>query len=402
MSEVAGFIIAPASSSTSTPSKAAEPNPFDAGAQGNQLYALGTNGSLTIVSVTEGDGGTQSSMVVEPLGVFNLPSYVLLAYSGVTHDSQTCQLVLARKSDGALFCISGVPPYQTPLVPYTQLRSWVETDATGNLVWLHYSVDGSIQLLNLTNPDDLTVTQGVQTNVGAGLQAVNAEGDDLLMGLAGNTSFTRVLFPTGGFFNVTADSQVSCPVAGSAADPEDFYYTDSTSFEQQTVHKLTPADAGTFTDTAIGAPGVMVDCNAGTAQTGTHVLLSHASTVSTSTYAQFIDVANDVPSLESAAPLVTMQMLAACDTTAFIVGTDSSGNSGIVAYDPQTATVTTLLTPGEYTLSAMDVASSCEVTFYGQRSSDGAFILGNVPAGGGAVTIIATGFPSVTQIQRIN
>lgn len=58
--------------------------------------------------------------------------------------------------------------------------------------------------------------------------------------------------------------------------------------------------------------------------------------------------------------------------------------------------------PGAYALTKLDVSKTCEVTFYGQRAADGAFILGNIPAGGTVVTVIATGLPTVTQIQRIN
>ena len=47
------------------------------------------------------------------------------------------------------------------------------------------------------------------------------------------------------------------------------------------------------------------------------------------------------------------------------------------------------------------MSPACEVTFYGQRASDGAFILGNIGAGTTQVTVVATGFPTVTQIERI-
>ena len=40
--------------------------------------------------------------------------------------------------------------------------------------------------------------------------------------------------------------------------------------------------------------------------------------------------------------------------------------------------------------------------FYGQRAADGAYILGTIRAGNDTVTVDATGFPTVTQIDRIN
>ena len=50
----------------------------------------------------------------------------------------------------------------------------------------------------------------------------------------------------------------------------------------------------------------------------------------------------------------------------------------------------------------MSVSPAGEVTFYGQRASDGAYILGNIPADSTEVDVIAIGFPTVTQIERID
>ena len=400
MANVAGFVVAPPTDPVSSHLVRLTAQPQ------NELYALGTDGTLTVVSVAEQPDGGQSSTTteVEPLGVFNTSGYVFLAYNGVTHGSDTCNFVLLRKSDGALYCLAGVPLYQPPMVPFSFVQNWVQTDSTGTIVWMNYAPDGAIVRVDLTNPSQLTVTQVAQTNTAAGTQSVNAAGDDLIAGLSGSLPFLRVLLPSGGFQNITASHNVSCLVAGASTNPNDFYYSDNTSWEfEPSLMKLTWSASNSFTSTAItGSTGTMINCTAGVARTSGHVLFSDAQNTNTATNAQFLDLSNDVPTLESAAPLATAQMMAACGTTAFIVGTDAAGNGGIVAYDPATATVSTLLTPGDYSLSAMDVSTSCEVTFYGQRASDGAFILGNVPAGGGSVSVIATGLPTVTQIQRIN
>jgi hypothetical protein len=378
----------------------------DGGASANELYAIGTDGTLTVVTLTEESDGGQATTTtqVAPQGIFDTPAYVFFAYQGISHGGDPCEFVLARKSDGALYCLTGVGLWQAPMTPFTPTDRVVETDSTGNIAWLN--VGNEIDRIDLTDPSHLTVTRAVTTNVSANAagQAVNGAGDDLVAGLNGSEPFLRVLFPSGGFFNVTTDNGVGCLVAGPSTNPNDLYYSDNASWETApSLIKLAWSSPDVFTPTPISeSAGSFVDCVAGAIHAGTHVLFSHASSTSQSQFAQFVDLVNDVPTPRSAAPLATAQKVAACGTTAFILGTDAAGNGGIVAYELASGTVSTLLTPGDYALSAMDVSASCEVTFSGQRASDGAYILGNIPAGGGAVSVLATGFPTVTDIQRIN
>lgn len=401
LSQVSGFVIAPPSSSSGVMRDAVP----DGGQVANELYAIGADGTLTVVTLTEEpDGGQVSTTTaVMPEGIFDTPGYVFFAYQGITHGMDTCEFVLARKSDGALFCLSDVGMWQAPMTPFPLIAPVVQADSTGDIVWMN--VGQAVDRVDLSDPANLTVTQAVVTGVPYEVgQAVNAAGDDLVSGLAGSLPFLRVMFPTGGFLNVTADQNVGCLVPGSSANPNDLYYSDNTSWETApSLIKLAWTATNTFTPTPIAAStGSYVDCEAGAIRAGTHLLFTHAEAKETPQYAQFLDVVNDVPTLQIAAPLTTAQKIAACDATAFIVGTDASGNGGIVAYDLASSALSTLLTPGDYALSAMDVAPSCEVTFSGQRASDGAYILGNIPAGGGQVSVLATGFPAVSQIQRIN
>jgi hypothetical protein len=74
----------------------------------------------------------------------------------------------------------------------------------------------------------------------------------------------------------------------------------------------------------------------------------------------------------------------------YVLGTDSSGYGGIVYYDTVADTWTTILTPGEYTVSQMEVNLSGEVLFYGTRNSDSSNVIGKI-LGSGAIEIISEG-----------
>ena len=86
-----------------------------------------------------------------------------------------------------------------------------------------------------------------------------------------------------------------------------------------------------------------------------------------------------------------------------ILGTDISGNGGIYRYTVGSGTTfTEVLHPGDYTVTSMVVSTTGDTTFYGQRASDGAKILGNIAAGTQTVTVVSSGLPSVQQLMRMN
>ena len=117
---------------------------------------------------------------------------------------------------------------------------------------------------------------------------------------------------------------------------------------------------------------------------------------------QIMDIADDATTTLTVDVLTTLTQVGGCDASLFALGTDASGNGGVVRYDLAGGAFTTLVAPGAYALTTMAVSPGCDVTFYGQRAADGAYILGTIPAGSDAVTVNATGFPTVTQIDRIN
>jgi len=396
-SNVAGFIIA--SGSRATPAEQGD----DGGAQPNQLYALGKDDSLTVVTVTElSDGGSSStSQTVEPLAVLDTTALLFLAFENVTHEGALCSLIAASKSDGALFCITDGPP------PTVFLGGWappygasIASDATGDLVWS----DLPNQLVRYQLDDGgLTSSQPLGSAGDPEAQAVNSDGDDLIVSgdVGSQAAYTRVMLADGGIADVSALAAM-CVVAGPASDAEAFYYllnVGPTSDDAQWV-RLAKTSSTVFTPNVLGVVG-WADCGEGLVSTSTHFFLTGDVE---SRAAQVVDIVGGTATRLTVEAFVggTISRIAGYEDALFILGTDSTGSSGLVEYEIATGTFTTLLAPGAYNITTMDVSSGGEVTFFGQRESDGAMVLGNLPAGATTPTIISTGLPGVTQIQRIN
>jgi hypothetical protein len=84
----------------------------------------------------------------------------------------------------------------------------------------------------------------------------------------------------------------------------------------------------------------------------------------------------------------------------YVQGTDAQGNGAVIRVDVPGFTQTTLLAPGLYTLNAISLSNNSELTFAGQRNSDGATVLGNCNASG--CTVLNATAPAVSSLQRIN
>ena len=406
LANVAGFVLTNGAASA-TASEApfhTEGLSSDGGSAASQLYALNADGTLTVVTVTdEPDGGTSSSSSsATPLAVFDTKTYVILAYDGVMHGQDECYFVAARKIDGALYC---VPVANNGFYSYgqgqqnTAAGSPLQADATGNVVWVSHA--NGVTLLDLADPENLTQSTLVGSNVQGGggtgpltgpfSMAVNDAGDALLANFVNSGPYTRVFFPTGGFYDASGTAAY-CVVSGASSNPGDFYYTTD---GPPTLVKLAAAGS-TFTKTTWSSPD-FISCEVGTATVGSHVFLTGGEQAD-----EIIDLAVDTPTPLVLTALATISQLAACDASLFVLGADASGDGGIVRYDLAGSAFTTLVAPGDYALTTMAVSPGCEVTFYGQRATDGAYVLGTIPAGTDAVQVVATGFPAVSQIQRIN
>ena len=405
LTQVTGFVITRAGTALSSgPYPHPQDAPVDAGAAATEMYAMDAEGNLTVVTVTDGpDGGSSTASTAVPAAAFATSAYVLFAYSGVTHEGAICNFVAARKADGALYCISetaAVSPdgavVRQELGLYWRM---VQSDAAGSTVWIDHA--GTVTRLDLADPDHLT--QSVQlapTEPGAHYaQAVNADGDDLVARVGGATGFARVLLRGSGFFSAS-DEHAYCVVSGPPSEPNAFYFTEN---GPPALIKLAKVSAQSFEKSTVTALDGPVFCErGGLAKAGEHIFLTDLNGPGpTELRNQILDLSGGAPIARTVDALDRIDHVAACEPELFILGTDTNGNGGIVRYDIADEAFLTLLPPGEYAIDQLSVSPACEVTFYGQRASDGAFILGNIGAGTTQVTVVATGFPTVTQIERI-
>jgi hypothetical protein len=350
----------------------------------NELSAINEDGTLASVDLTD-----QPDASVFTSAIFDTKLYVMLAVRGVSSSEGPCGLVAARKSDGAMFCV------QTPQLNL-QSNYWsaVQSDASGNLVWLNLPPQTLIKL-DMTDPNQPTQSSPLDTSTFAGgtlHDAVNAAGDAIVSYFAQSNGFVRVMKANGGFYNASS-TRSTCLTAGAASEPDNFYFTE----DQNTLVKLTKSGSD-FTKTTLGS--MQASCAVGLHRTNSYLFFSQAEANGGSLSNVFFDVTADTITPHTAIEFAKITGLTGDDSSVVLLGVDSSGNGGIVRFTPGVG-FTTLLAPGDYAINILGVGKSGDVTFHGQRSSDGATILGTIPAGTTDVTVISSGLPVVEQLVRI-
>ena len=257
MSNVEGFVI---TQGASTASMGIAPQ----GSGNSKLWAMLKEGTLEPITLTEGGG----SMPI-PVAIFDTKTYVIFAYSGLGYGAKTCNLVPVSKADGSMYCVDAGDTFHSDDHEFGQFWGVIEADATGNVVWESHG--GKIIRLDLADPNHATESVQISGEEQGCSQAVNGAGDDLVSCMGSqNGVFTRVLKVGGGFFNASQNLG-GCVVAGTPANPDDFYFIDETN-SGGNVNELTkltrsPSD-GSFTKTDLGQIESF-GCQAGIARNST-------------------------------------------------------------------------------------------------------------------------------------
>ncbi|HEY1586645.1 MAG TPA: hypothetical protein VGH63_13215, partial [Polyangia bacterium] len=110
----------------------------------------------------------------------------------------------------------------------------------------------------------------------------------------------------------------------------------------------------------------------------------------------------DIGTTHPVAGITNVSDAVASSSAIFVEGTDSVGNGSIVRVDMPSMAATTILPAGAFSVTAISVSKTGELSFAGLRNADGARIIGNVPAGSDTYTIVSAAAPMVTALQRIN
>ena len=410
LTHIVGFAI-----SAGPPAARRWPDATDGGVSSDTatLYAIDDQGNLIVTSVTtfsgDGsfDGGTfDLSMVTnsaseKPTAIYDTPKYVVFGYFGLNvsvdgdggYTNLSCGGVILRKSDGALFCL--------PTVNGNDLSmSRVETDGADGLFLTE--VTGTPGAITRVDMSGATPSLTTIVDSGASDFHVNSDGDTLVSLGNSATKALRVVKQNGGLQNLLADTSVVQWVAPSG---HDFWYLGHSSGTTPAfpVSLATRQSDGSF---VVGAQGTI-------AQPLSSGTLNVALVTANVAYGFFggQPSANNYLLELNGAGQGTMHTVGALSAivdargqgnSIFVQGTDAAGNGGIVRVDLPGFTQTTILTPGDFTLSAIALSKTGELTFAGLRNSDGAHVVGNVAAGASTYTILSASAPVVTTLQRIN
>jgi hypothetical protein len=119
---------------------------------------------------------------------------------------------------------------------------------------------------------------------------------------------------------------------------------------------------------------------------------------------EFTEVYNPagVPFRHTATELKSITRLYGCDKQLILRGRDPAGNDVISRYYPEAGTSAVVVGSQDYTITAVAVSDSCDVTFGGRRASDNSRILGNIPSDSNVVTVYSNNLPGdIKQLVRI-
>jgi hypothetical protein len=399
LAHVIGFAVA------DTPSPRIGPADVDAGTcNPSTLYAVEDSGALVVTTVTEtvidGDAGTtecNTSMVTErATNVIDTSKYVVIDYfpfqlGGGDAGMTTCGGVILRKSDGALYCL-----------PDSAMD--VQADATGEGLLIAGGMgDASTLLTRLdmaATPPTATPVIDATQNARFPLFDANSDGDALVpFSMTGPPTALRVYKVGGGLQNVLAMGE-DCQWTQS----HDFFYAyhDTTMTNPPLdVYQLARQGDGTFASSKVGSLTTLPFCRI-------------ALDTATQTYAwnwgsggaaqnEIVELRGGTAGTVHLVPGMTKIVDAIGSGNAiFVQGTDTAGNGIIVREDVPAFTPTTLLPAGDFSLTAISVSKTGELTFAGLRNSDAAHVVGNVAAGASTYTILSSTAPMVSELQRIN
>lgn len=389
VSHVVGFAL----SSSGPAASRAWPEANDGGvtASMSTLYAIDDQGNLVITTLTtySGDGGgadlstTGMSTSVAPNAIYDTPKYVLFSFANLTIDNGNCDYVILRKSDGALYCLP-VPSVNSIL----DGNARVDSDGADRL----FVNGGTGPGAGLVRADmSGGAPQAMPVSDSADNFTVNHDADVLLTIAFTTPKATRIVKSNGGLQNLLADSS-----SLQWLDPagHDFFYISSA------VHRATRQADGSYVDAVIGSlpPGQSAQRLALVTPT-----VAYGYALGPTPSNALVELSGPTfGATHAVTGLAAIVDARGAGSSIFVQGTDAAGNGGIVRVDVPAFMQTTILPPGDFTLTAISLSAAGELTFAGLRNSDGKHVVGNVAAGASTYTILSAAAPTVTTLTRIN
>ena len=444
MSKVQGFTLAPVkASSQAAPAYApmsADCRAASAGATGTQttgcinLFALTTTGVAPVAlfdvpqqtdpaapTGTSSPTNAATSASLVPEAIFNAGKLVLFVlHDAPSIDGLQCGMVILRKSDGALFCSKDAIGDCGPDISTCQADRILQAATDVDIIYA-MRMDGSLVRFDFSNPASATATVLVdQTDGMIGPFFANAGGDALVQVAASNLTELRYYKRTNGFSKLPGLTTSGggalgklCTFAGPGTANTDFYVVTppyngtavSAGLSSQVLKvSLDPmSQQPTYTTYASDPgntwglqPGMCAGYGGNTA--GRHlILMTNGNSFLFEAYNP-----QGVPVSHPLSGFANVNRMFSCQSQVVLAGTDASGNEIVVRYDPVTTGTQTVLSSTDYTITQVDVAPNCDITFGGRRMADNARILGNIPAGTTTVNVYTNALGGdVKQLVRI-
>lgn len=357
------------------------------------LYAIDDQGNLVVTTLTTYSGGgagadlssTTMTSSIAPNAIYDTPKYVLFGFDNLVIDGGECGYVILRKSDGALYCLS-----LSSSGSILDGNARVDSDGADRL----FVNAGPGGVLGGLVRADLSggMPQAMSISDSADNFTVDHDADTLLTIAFTTPRATRIVKSNGGLQNLVADSTSLQWLDGAG---HDFFYVSSG------VHRAARQADGSYVDTVIGSfpPGASPNRVALVTPTVAYGFGSGGPSPSNA----LVELNGTM--LGTTHPVSAFNAIVdarGAGSSIFVQGTDTAGNGGVVRVDVPSFTQTTIVPPGDFTLTAISLSKTGELTFAGLRNSDGKHVVGSVAAGASTFTILSATAPVVTTLTRIN
>ena len=352
----------------------------------NTIYSLNPDNTITEVSTliykdpkTGKTINHKHTEQIQPTSFYDTKNFILISYQGVYKDSKQCSIVPVRKSDGALFCLDISPNNSNDYFEN------IQSNSSGTIIVINH--ESGLSRLDLTDPNNPTVTQLTSSNNGEFIYtfSVNSDGDVLAnIGTKGFETTTKLFKITGGFQLFSNEHNAKCFVNGGKGDESSFYFAKSSENEswKLELYKITKSNSNYLIS------------NYSRSQISYNCLGRSIAKVKDKIYfiefdGFLVEAVNPSRSpVNMKSNFSKISQIISDNNDLIILGSNHLGNSGIDKYNTTLNTFSQVLSPGEYTIVSLSVSKSGVITFMGRRASDNAKILGTISKDTNKLTIV--------------
>ena len=350
----------------------------------NTLFKITESGFVQQVTYTDEEGNS-TTISNAPSAVHNVNTSFVIVVFGETGSGDNGYLV--RKSDGAVFALSGLGDPIKSTWGYINSKI-VHTDNSGNIYYLINTgfVPGTgspiDKLIKIDISDPLALTGETYTPDSDGIYSyqVDPNGNVIYYANWGYPTDYRIKKANGGLYNLPETTNFWIGPDGS------IYFYEYTADASQ-IYKVAIDVSFNVSTTSYGPT-----LSSNLSQDNYYFMLDlqdRIILVYKGGGAQIVEVNNPTatPRAITAFAGNLIKTAVASSDFYYIAGNDSSNAPVIIKIDPTDDSTTALTTPGEYDVYTMIVTNANNLTFNALRMADGQKVMGTIDSAG-VLTII--------------